>query len=129
MSKTEMIERVEALELQRRNALIGDEIDKLEPLLSAEFLYVHATGVTTVKTDYVNFCRSGAAKYLSIEADRVETCACGEDSVVMRGRMFTEVIHNGQPRTIRNRFAAFWRREAGHFRLLHWQLTAIANAS
>ena len=43
----------------------------------------------TEKTDYVNFCRSGAAKYLSIEADRVETCACGEDSVLMRGRMFT----------------------------------------
>lgn len=83
----------------------------------------------TEKTDYVNFCRSGAAKYLSIEADRVEACACGEDSVLMRGRMFTEVIHNGQPRTIRNRFAGFWRREAGHFRLLHWQLTAIASAS
>jgi hypothetical protein len=129
MSNSEMIEKVEALELQRRNALIGDDIDKLAPLLSAEFIYVHATGVTTEKTDYVNFCRSGAAKYLSIEADRVETCACGEDAVVMRGRMFTEVIHNGQPRTIRNRFVGFWRREAGHVRLLHWQLTAIASAS
>lgn len=129
MSKTETIERVEALELQRRSALIAGEIDKLEPLLSAEFLYVHATGVTTEKTDYVNFCRSGAAKYLSIESDSVDTCACGEDAVVMRGRMFTEVIHNGQPRAIRNRFAGFWRREAGHFRLLHWQLTTIANAS
>jgi len=129
MRKTETIERVEVLEQQRRNALINNEIDKLEPLLSAEFLYIHATGETTEKTDYVNFCRSGAAKYISIEADRVETCLCGEDSVLMRGRMFTEVIHNGQPRTIRNRFPSLWRREAGHFRLLHWQLTAITPAS
>ena len=129
MKKVEMIERIETLEQQRRNALINDEIDKLEPLLSAEFLYIHATGVTTEKTDYVNFCRSGAAKYISIDADRVETCLCGEDSVLMRGRMFTEVIHNGQRRTIRNRFSGFWRREVGCFRLLHWQLTAIAVAS
>ena len=53
------------MEQQRRNALINNEIDKLEPLLNAEFLYIHAIGVTTEKTDYVNFCRSGAAKYLA----------------------------------------------------------------
>ncbi len=109
-----------AAEDARYRAMQDADLDALDRLCADELSYAHSSGVRDTKDEYLGKVRSGYYQYLSVEhpVERVEVVG---DTAIVVGRMTSDLVVGGTPKTIHNLALAVWVRREGD-----WQLLAYA---
>ncbi len=109
-----------AAEDARYRAMQDADLDALDRLCADELSYAHSSGVRDTKDEYLGKVRSGYYQYLSVEhpVERVEVVG---DTAIVVGRMTSDLVVGGTPKTIDNLALAVWVRREGD-----WQLLAYA---
>ncbi len=109
-----------AAEDARYRAMQDADLDALDRLCADELSYAHSSGVRDTKDEYLGKVRSGYYQYLSVEhpVERVEVVG---DTAIVVGRMTSDLVVGGTPKTIDNLSLAVWVRREGD-----WQLLAYA---
>ncbi len=109
-----------AAEDARYRAMLDADLDGLDRLCAEELSYAHSSGVRDTKSEYLGKVRSGYYQYLSVEhpVERVEVVG---DTAIVVGRMTSDLVVGGTPKTIDNLALAVWVRREGD-----WQLLAYA---
>ena len=118
------IPQVLAAEERRYGAMLGADLDLLDRLLADELSYAHSSGVRDTKDEYLRKVRSGYYRYLSVEhpVERVEVVG---DTAIVVGRMTSDLLVGGTPKTIDNLALAVWVRRDGHWELLAYAPTRL----
>ena len=106
-------------------ALLAADATALEPLLADDLLFVHVSGWSQNKKEYVESTRSGALKYEAVEPSAVRARVYG-DAVVLTGRNAIRVRserRQGQLLEAQILFTAVYVKIAGRWQLAVWQST------
>lgn len=114
------------VEQARVRALLAADAAALEPLLADDLIFVHVSGWSQNKREYVESIRTGALKYEAIESSAVCARAYG-DAVVLTGRNAIKVRserRQGQLLETQILFTAVYAKIAGRWQLAVWQSTA-----
>ncbi len=113
-----------AAEDARYRAMQGADLDALERLCADELSYAHSSGVRDTKDEYLGKVRSGYYQYLSVEhpVERVEVVG---DTAIVVGRMTSDLVVGGTPKTIDNLALAVWTRTGSDWRLLAYAPTRL----
>ena len=114
------------VEQARIRALLAAAAGALEPLLADDLLFVHVSGWSQNKKEYVESIRRGELKYEAIEPSAVHARVYG-DAVVLTGRNAIKVRserRQGQLLEAQILFTAVYVKSAGRWQLAVWQSTA-----
>ncbi len=120
MPTYDAVHEVLAAEDLRYRAMLDSDLDALDRLCADELSYAHSSGARDTKDEYLGKVRSGYYRYLGVEhpVERVEVVG---DTAIVIGRMTSDLLVGGTPKTIDNLALAVWvRRDGG------WQLLAYA---
>lgn len=118
-------EEVLQTEQARVRALLAADAAALEPLLAEDLLFVHVSGWSQTKKEYVESIRRGALKYEAIEHRAVRVRVYGE-AAVLTGRSAVKVRserRQGQLLDVEALFTAVYAKIAGRWQLAVWQST------
>lgn len=113
-----------ACEAQRCRALLENDIDALDALLSERLVFAHATAKYEDKASLLQKMGEGNIVYNTLDVTDRQVIDLG-DSALLLSRLTAAVSVGGQPRTIDNRTLSVWTREDGAWRLVAYQPTAI----
>lgn len=108
----------------RYRAMQDADLAAVERLCAPELSYAHSSGVRDTKDEYLGKVRSGYYRYLSVEhpVERVEVVG---DTAIVVGRMTSDLVVGGTPKTIDNLALAVWTRASGDWRLLAYAPTPL----
>jgi hypothetical protein len=120
---------VRAADEQRIAATLAGDKMKLEALLSEELHYGHADGRVQTKAQFIDAVVRNTARNLMWVPSDLELQSIAPGAVAMSGRAQIMVADHGRRATTSRRFLAVWRAEAGRWRLLAYQSTALAEGS
>lgn len=113
-------------EQARIRALLAADAAALEPLLADDLLFVHVSGWSQKKKEYVGSIRRGELKYEAIEPSAVRARVY-DNVVVLTGRNAIKVRserRQGQLLEAQILFTAVYAKIAGRWQLTVWQSTA-----
>jgi hypothetical protein len=112
------------LEDRRYQAMIDADLDTMDRLCAEELSYAHSSGVRDTKSEYLGKVRSGYYRYLTVEhpVERIEVLG---DTAIVVGRMTSDLLVDGVPKTIDNLALAVWVRTAAGWRLLAYAPTRL----
>ncbi|HTI47853.1 MAG TPA: nuclear transport factor 2 family protein [Casimicrobiaceae bacterium] len=117
--------QIAALEGQLYRAQIGGAVADIEPLLSADVRYLHSTGVSESRDEYLAGVVDRLYEYGHIESRDVRLHV-SEDLAIQDGIVDMTVAARGAPKAlIHLLFCLVWRREGAHWKLLYRQATRI----
>jgi ketosteroid isomerase-like protein len=119
------LDHIRSLEVVRCLALQTRDITRLSALLHPEFEYVHASGRTEDRTDYLNSIADTATTYGDFLHHEVEVKHLGAGAL-MGGVLCHSKTAGGRSRSLKFRFTAAWATcGPGDWRLLRWHNTKI----
>lgn len=113
-----------ACESQRAKALLTADVDALAALLSDRLVFAHANGTYDDKASLLAKMGAGAIVYQSLDVSAQRVVDLGETALLVQ-RLTAAVTVGGRPRAIDNWTLSVWTREAGDWRLVAYQPTAI----
>lgn len=87
-------EELLARELERRDALIGDDVERLSLLLADDLVHVHTTGISQSKAELLEHV-FGFLKFLNVERGPLTIRPIGDDAAIMTGSMTNTVQRRG----------------------------------
>ncbi len=118
------VAHVLAAEEQRYRAMVEADLAALDRLCADELSYAHSSGVRDTKSEYLGKVRSGYYRYLTVEhpVERIEVLG---DTAIVVGRMTSDLLVHGVPKTIDNLALAVWVRTAAGWRLLAYAPTRL----
>jgi hypothetical protein len=116
-----------ALEARRTRAMVDADVATLDALLLDTCRYVHSNGLIDSKQTYLEKLRSGASRYLRIDASEHRVLLLGVTSVVSSVLSF-DVVNSGGTRALRVHAVAIWQRTDDGTRLAFFQATAAPPA-
>ena len=116
--------QVIARETERCNALLAADLDALDALLSERLVFAHATSHTEDKASLLTKMASGNIVYHTLQVTEQRVIEL-DDTALLLSRLTADVSVGGAPRAIDNRTLSVWTREAGQWRLIAYQPTAI----
>ena len=114
---TDQISAVLDAEDRRYRAMLEADLPTLDELCSDQLSYAHSSGVRDTKAEYFAKVRSGYYDYQRIDhpVERVEIAG---DTAIVVGRMTSDLLVEGTPKTIDNLSLSVWTRADGRWRLL-----------
>lgn len=122
-------ELVRGLEDTRCLTLQDKDLTRLEELLHPDFVYVHASGRTEDKTDYLGSIADPATTYGHFAHHEMDLTMLGP-CALMGGVLSHSKTAGDHTRTLLFRFTAAWAaRGDGDWRLLRWHNTKIVPIS
>jgi ketosteroid isomerase-like protein len=121
-----IVDEIIALEDQRWQAQIGEDLETLGRLYADELRYTHSNGVLDTKETYI--AAIGSKKFDYQTADRTDTdVQVVGDTAVVTGRAKIGVIAGGREIALDARYTVTWVRIGGAWRFLTWQSTPLAS--
>lgn len=117
-------EQVLARETQRCAALLDADMASLAELLSERLVFAHANATYDDKSSLLAKMGSGNIVYRTLEETQQRVIELG-DTALLVSRLTASVTVGGQPRAIDNWTLSVWTLEAGEWRLVAYQPTAI----
>lgn len=117
-------EEVRLAEQLRFTSLVNGDLDAFAELCDDRFIYTHSTGHRDSKQSFSAACRDGIIRYHRIDATAEKIVLAGNCAVVT-GSMEADLTVSGTMRTVHNLATSVWINEAGAWKLLASQLTAI----
>ena len=128
MTSASIENEIRAAEAALYRAMIAKDFPALEQILSADLVYMHSTGVTETKAEYLAGVAQGLYDYAAINSRDV-TIRVHDSVAVMNGIVDMSVSETGKPRDlIHLLFTLVWVRELGTWRLALRQATRIPPA-
>ena len=119
--------RHEILEVERAlyRAQVAGNVDDLRPMLGANLVYIHSTGVAETRDEYLDGVAGGLYEYGEI-ASRNTRVQVFDGVAIMNGVVDMTVSAHGAAKTlIHLLFCLVWTREDGAWRLDFRQATRI----
>jgi ketosteroid isomerase-like protein len=123
--RAEVAREVVATESRRVQALTGDDLARLEDLLSDDLTYTHSDGRVQSKAELLAALRSGAITYVDVQHADVRIGVYGDTAVLTGRSRLTVRAANGRGGTLPVRFTLVYVKEKGHWRMVAWQSTPI----
>ena len=117
-------QQIHDLEDRRYRAMIDGDLDTLETLLGDGLVYTHSSGLVDSKASYLDKLRSKHVIYQKAERPE-ETIQTQGDTAVITGEMRLEVLLDGQPKAMRNRFMNVWARGPRGWQMVALQSTPL----
>jgi|694.fasta_scaffold69790_5 ketosteroid isomerase-like protein len=124
MSDQTVIAEIEALETQRRAALVEKNFAGLATLLGEDLLYVHSSAVAEDKALYLKKLTDGLYNYSALKSLRRVHRVLG-DVVLVDGDLEISVRVSGVDKVVNSRYLQVWARRAGGWKMISWQSTPI----
>jgi uncharacterized protein (TIGR02246 family) len=112
---------------RRVQALLSNDFEALEDLLTDDLTYVHSNGHLDTKDTYIGALRSGATRYLSMEMSGLSVRADGNTAVVTGTFEARVQTRNGEVNPKPRVLIVYVKRD-GRWQMLAWQSTSIAAA-
>lgn len=110
------------LEAARYNAILNQDYDAFERLAHSSLTYTHSSGVTDTDGAYLAKCREGYYVYHQIDHP-IDFVRIIDDVALVIGEMNAKISVGGQPKTLRNRCLAVWKRTKGEWNFLAYHPT------
>lgn len=121
--------QIVALEQRLYGAQVAGSVAHLDTMLSAELRYLHSTGVSESRGEYLAGVAGALYEYGHI-ASRDVRLNVSEDLAIQDGIVAMTVSAHGAPKTlIHLLFCLVWRREGAQWKLLYRQATRIPDAA
>jgi len=120
-----MQDEIRALEARRYAAMKAGDTAALGALLSAQLVYSHSDATQDSAESYLATLTDGSLRYRDIRFETKSVLAAGPDAAVALGTMSADITRNGADKSIAAMTCAVWAREAGTWRLLAYQPTAM----
>jgi len=124
MSDQTVIAEIEALDAQRRAALVDKNFSALANLLDDAMLYVHSSAVAEDKALYLKKLTDGLYNYSALKSLRRTHRVLG-DVVLVDGDLEISVRVSGVDKVVNSRYLQVWARRAGGWKMISWQSTPI----
>ena len=118
---------IEELEDKRYEAMKRADREVLEQLLADDLTYVHTSGRVETKSQFINSIESGEILYRSIDREDVQVRIYGATAVVT-GLANVTVELRGRVEHLRIRFIDVYVRQNGHWNMVAWQSTRLADS-
>lgn len=108
----------------RRKAMIDADVNAMNTLFHEDLTWTHSSGRTDGRQQLTDTLVSGDVVYQSIENNDVTIRQHGHIYLVT-GELRGEVLKDGAPKRLHNRFLSVWQEEGGDYRMLAWQSTGL----
>ena len=115
---------VEAVDAQRREALVNADVAALRTLFADGLRYGHANGVVESKAELLDGLGSGRLDYRAIRVEDSETREVA-GAWVVTGRQTIEVTSGGRDLTSHSVFTAVYTRDGRRWQLVAYQSTPL----
>jgi ketosteroid isomerase-like protein len=120
-----MQDEIRELEARRYAAMRAGDVEALRALLSDRLVYSHSDATQDTRESYLATLSGGSLRYHDIRFETTAVLEAGPDAAVALGTMGADIHRNGAEKTIGAMTCAVWAREAGGWRLLAYQPTAL----
>ena len=117
MSDQTVIAEIEALDAQRRAALVDKNFSALANLLDDAMLYVHSSAVAEDKALYLKKLTDGLYDYSALKSLRRAHRVLG-DVVLVDGDLEISVRVSGVDKVVNSRYLQVWARRAGGWKMI-----------
>jgi hypothetical protein len=118
------VKAVLAAEERRYQAMVDGDLAALEQMFADELSYAHSSGARDTKAEYLEKLRTRYYVYKTAEhpVERVEIVG---DAALVVGRMTSDLLVDGTPKTIDNLALAVWTRASGDWKFLAYAPTSL----
>jgi hypothetical protein len=117
---------ITALEDQRLEAAIQNNLPKLEELLADDLIYVHTSAAIDTKEIFIGKLKDENLKYLKFTLHDRKFKALSETVAMFSGRVEIELIFAGIEKEFNNVFIDVWAKRDGKWRMVSWQSTPVS---
>jgi hypothetical protein len=116
-----------AAEDRRYQAMLHGDLAALDEMFADELSYAHSSGARDTKDEYLAKLRSRYYVYRTAEhpVERVDVVG---DAAIVVGRMTSDLLVDGTPKTIDNLALAVWTRASGDWKLLAYAPTPLPSS-
>jgi hypothetical protein len=106
-----------AAEEQRRTAIMANDADTLDRLLTDDFVYIHSNGLVEGRDGYLGRIRSGATRYVDLQVKSFTVRRYPGTAIADGEVFFTYELANGSGGAVKAHFLAAWVETADGWRL------------
>lgn len=125
---TDWRDQVLAVDEARYRALMASDVDRLDHLLTEDFIYIHNAGFYDDKVAYLGRIRRGDVRYSDWHRVSAQIRIYGS-TALMTGHMRMVANLPDQAIQLDNLYLAIWVLIDGDWRLASWASTSRQNAS
>ena len=122
--KASLLEAEEA----RRQAMVDNNVQKLDTLMADSMTYVHSSGITDNKQAYLLLLSSGTVTYETVAFDNLTIQLIGQVGLIT-GTMKAGLMRGGNRKEIATAYMAVWESVGGQWLLHAVQATSLPAAS
>ena len=112
------------LDLERLQAMIDADTNRLNRLLSDRLVWIHGSGHAQDKSAFVQAIKEASTKYRSLERSEAGSIAA-PGVVIFTGTIDIAVTIAGIEHQLQNRFTNVWMDEGEAWRMVSWQSTPV----
>lgn len=123
MTSTITYEQIQISELARTEALKSKDMAALERILAPDFTYVHASGRTEGKGEYLDAIASGPFRWTDFIHEGTVVRPVADDTALMYGFLHASKQQAGDMRSLLFRFVTVWVRAGDGWKLTFQQNT------
>ena len=125
---TQDIKAIEEADARRAKATIDKDTATLQTLLGDDLLYVHGSGTSETKEQYIGLIASRHYDYRSLTQIRRSMRGYG-DLVLVDGDVRIQVVVPTGERNFVSRYLQAWAKRDGRWQMVSWQSTPIPVAA
>jgi ketosteroid isomerase-like protein len=115
---------IEALEMQWRDAVVGNNVNQMDHLLADDYIGISANGTVETKTQELAQRRAGTVRIQSLDLTDLKVRVFGDTAVVTSRAQLTGV--NGQSDISGNyRYTRVYNRRLGHWKIVSFEASRI----
>lgn len=116
---------IEKQEEDRYNAMFKSDTETLDRLMSDRAFFLHSSGTSDTKAQYLETLSSGHLVYENIERTDTEIFTYGDTVAYVRGRVRADIILGEKPISLNNIIVAVWILEDDRWQLASSQSTPL----
>jgi ketosteroid isomerase-like protein len=115
---------IEAIEADRRRAMVAGDVEALEHLIDDAALYVHTNGLRETKAEFMELVRNRTYRYHDVNQPEMNIRMLGDDVAVVTGRTILHaIIPDDSIKVVDGRSIVLWARRGGAWKMQHYQGT------
>jgi ketosteroid isomerase-like protein len=118
----EITKAIVMLDNERADAQVRRDYAALDRLLGDDLTYVHASGLTQNKADFIADLKSSKRIYTSIKSSDLNVRVM-QDTAVITGHSDIHVVHEGKENDLSLRITAVYANRNGRWQLIAYQST------
>lgn len=105
-------------------ATIAADLEALEAITTEDLSYTHSNAVVESRAEFLAGLKSGKYRYKSVAFDERRVRLFG-DAAAITGTCRVRVVSDGRDFDTTLRFTELYARQAGRWKMVHWQSTRV----